>query len=393
MILHKDEIAVPAELPATRAPKLPARDYILIPLTSLLTIACMVVIAEMSSRAIWPEQTLNTCVEKDQFGILHAKPNCTSETKTAESPWVSYHFNACGYRTDAACGPKPAGAIRIVMLGSSISEGLHVVYDQTFAERTAKALEKATGRQVQIENLALATMSPLHVYRRLDEALALHPDLVVYAVAPLDLEHTIDPVELANRNNPLVTLSSPPTLAKNTPIKKLQNLLNDSRAFQIAQHFLFSNTETFLRLYMAYGDKADYLRHPLSAHWKGYFADFDLILADMGSRLNKAGIPFFVMAVPSRQAGALMSVAQRPPHSDAFLFGQEIQDMAARDDFEYVDAIREFSKTPDCDRFFYPVDLHITGEGHALLANVLLRKLYASGIPALKLNDNKPQAN
>lgn len=365
-------------------PKLPARDFIFIPLISLITVIFIFGAAEIATRAFWPEQSEDICVHKDQIGVLRAQPNCTSTTKIPEGPAVTYRFNECGYRTPDSCGVKPIGALRIVMLGSSITEGLHVPYEQTFAERTARAVAQATGRKVQIENLGLATLSPLNCYHKVDEAIALHPDIAVYAVAPFDLDQAMDPLQLANRNHPQAVPQGPLAhYAKPTLLKTLQGALNDSRAFLVAQHFLFSNTETFLRIYMAYGDKADYLRDPLSARWQARYSDFDLVLTDMAARFHQAGIPLLLMAVPSRPEAALLSVSDPPPHSDGYAFDRTLQQMAAKLDVGYVDGIREFAGTPKSDHLFYIVESHITGDGHALLAHALVRKLLDGSVPSI----------
>lgn len=359
------------------------KDYILIPLISLITVLFMFGTAEFATRLMWPEQSDDVCVHKDEFGVLRAQSNCTSQTKIAEGPPVSYHFNECGYRTFDSCGAKPPGTLRIVMLGSSITEGLHVPYEQTFAERTARALTRAAGRKVQVENLGLATLSPLNCYRRVDEAIALRPDVVVYAVAPFDLDQAMDPVQLANRNNPRVVAIGPQAhYAKPTLLKALQRALNDSRTFLVAQHYLFSNTDTFLRIYLAYGDKADYLRQPLSPRWQARYSDFNLVLTDMAERFHRAGIPLLLMAVPSRPEASLLSVEHPPPHTDGFAFDRTLEQMAAKLNVGYVDGISEFAGTSHSDRLFYIVESHITGDGHAVLARALVRNLLNGSVPA-----------
>ncbi len=371
------------ESKSTPIAKLPVRDYILIPLIGLFTFFFLLGASEFSARVVWPEQTNDVCVHTDRFGVLQARPNCTSTTKIAEGPAVKYRFNECGYRTFDSCGAKPAGTLRLVMLGSSITEGLHVPYEQTFAQLTARALAHATGRNVQIENLGLATLSPLNCYHKVDEAIALDPDAVVYAVAPFDLDQTMDPVQLANRNNPRAASTGPLAhYAKPTLLKALQRALNESRTFLVAQHFLFSNTETFLRIYLAYGDKADYLRQPVSARWQARYSDFNLVLTDMARRFHNDGIPLLLMAVPSRPEAALLSVDHPPPHSDAFAFDRTLQQMASKLDVGYVDGVREFAGVRHSDKLFYIVESHITGGGHALLARALVRKCLDGSVPA-----------
>jgi hypothetical protein len=90
------------------------------------------------------------------------------------------------------------------------------------------------------------------------------------------------------------------------------------------------------------------------------------------------------MAVPSREAAALLNAKARPPHTDAFDFSRRLQTMASNLNIGFVDAVQEFAHEPHSDRLFYYVDLHIDGQGHGLLARALERKLLDGSIPAIE---------
>src|SRR5271165_2326722 len=122
--------------------RLPRRDFIILPLISLATIAGLFVATEIGTRLLWPESGLSDCFVTDSVEGLREKPNCEERLKNAEGPWVTYHYNECGNRTYASCGPKPPGAIRIALIGSSTSLGLEIPFEQTFAERAARELSR-----------------------------------------------------------------------------------------------------------------------------------------------------------------------------------------------------------------------------------------------------------
>jgi hypothetical protein len=367
--------------PAGRA-TLPKLDYFLLPLLSLFTIIVLFGAAEVVTRILWPAEDNDVCLVTDSIGSYRARPNCTVRLKNPEGPWATYHYNECGYRTYVPCGPKPPGTIRIALLGSSISQGLDVPYEQTFATRAAFDLARATGHDVQIENLGMQNVSPLYCYRRLGEALALQPDLIVYAITPFDVEQNMDPAALAHRNDPNAMDSKPAVRYPLSWLKLLQYTLNESRAVVMAQHFLFSNTETFVRLFMNYGDKADYLRQPLTPAWQTRFANLNLILTDMAARSHQAGVPLIIMAAPSRPEAALANLADRPPHTNPFTFNRRLGEMAAQTGAAYIDAVDEFSRLPHSEQLFYVVDQHITPEGQAVLSDALVRKCLDGSIPA-----------
>jgi hypothetical protein len=363
---------------------LPRRDYFLIPLLSLMTMLVMFGSAEVASRIKYPEKDYDECRVAGADDPRRAKPNCTVSAKVPEGPWVRYAMNECGYRTPDHCGPKPPGVLRIALMGASMTMAKNVPLEETWGERTRRAISRAAGRKVEIENLGWELLNPLNCYRQLDQVIALKPDAVIYAVNPFDLSRDTDPLQIAHRNDPVLPPHAPPPapLAQGKAIvlrnaaKAVQNLLNESRTFTMAQHFLFSNPDTFLKIYLADGDRADYLRLPFTPAWKTRFAAFNLILTDMAARLHQAGIPFIVMSLPARAQVILVAKGQPyPPGTDPFAFDREIQSFCDRNAVPYLPALKAFSQTPNGDKLFYIVDTHITGEGDAVIARLLVPEL------------------
>jgi hypothetical protein len=103
--------------PSTEA-KLPRRDWILLPLISLLTICFLAASSESLSKRMFSESktsAANGClVKNDPLGGIRGIPNTVCWEKTAEGLLSEYRFNGCGHRAGVECGPKPAGTYRIV---------------------------------------------------------------------------------------------------------------------------------------------------------------------------------------------------------------------------------------------------------------------------------------
>lgn len=291
-----------------------------------------------------------------------------------------------------SCGPKLPGHIRVALLGSSTSLGQNIPNEKTFAQRAALDLSRESGHPVEIENLGFEGLSPLLSYRRLNEALSLHPDLVIYPITPFDLEQKMDPSQLAARNDP-----RPPTKAAvrypMSPMVWVRDRLKESRALLVAQHFLFSNAQTYLSMYMNYGDKADILRIPLSQAWQQRFSDLDLIIADMSARLRQARVPLVLMAIPTRSEAALANRSARFPHTDAFAFSHEIGAIAARHGAVFVDGVSDFSHVPESENFFYIVDGHLDADGQALLARALVRKCLDGSLATFRQKNSAGLSN
>jgi hypothetical protein len=370
---------------ASRHTTPPKRDYFLLPLISLATILLIFGISELLTRVIWAEHKTGSCTVVDPVAGDHFKPNCATRSKNAEGPWTTYQYNECGYRSATSCGPKAPGTIRIAILGSSVSQGLYVPYEQTYFARTASDLSRSCNRPVDVQNLGVPGSSPIYAYRRVQEALALQPDIVVYLIAPFDLEQRIDPEELAERNNSTRTgLQAKPAVHLTlSPMKRLEGTLVESRTVLVAQHFLFQNRDTFLRMYMLYGDKADFLRQPLTPAWQQRYADLDLIIGDMAAKLRAAGVPLVVIPVPSRAEAALLSSRELPANVDPSAFGHQIESIAAKHGADHVDLMQPFGSIPNSENLFYVVDGHVTPEGQQVIAQALSRRLLDGSIPAL----------
>jgi hypothetical protein len=213
------------------------------------------------------------------------------------------------------------------------------------------------------------------VYRRLGEALALNPDVVLFLVTPWDVEQKIDPKQLAERNNPHPAASAPAAAAPPGLLKRLQTSLIQSRTVLVAQHFLFQNEQAFMKLYLLYGDKADFLRQPFTPAWQKRFGDLDVIVGDMAARVQSAGIPLVVVTVPSRAEAVFLSARNLPNGVDPFAFGRAIDQIAARHGADYIYLTQDFSRIPKSDKLFYVVDGHLTGEGQSILSRAIVQKL------------------
>src|SRR5580692_1391746 len=100
----------------------PWRDWLVLPVLTLLTIGLMVTSTELIARRIFTESKTGgrscAAIDDPADGILPT-PNSVCLEKNAETQLVEYRFNSCGHRAGMECGPKLPGTYRIVMTGSS----------------------------------------------------------------------------------------------------------------------------------------------------------------------------------------------------------------------------------------------------------------------------------
>ena len=372
-----------ADLSVSEPGRLPRRDLFLLPLLGVLTIVVMFGVSETVTRLLWPWEYSDACNVQDVTQGLRFKPNCTVRGKIPEGPWITYRYNECGYRSENSCGPKPPGTIRIAILGSSMSQALHVQYEDAFFSRAATGLSRLCDRRIDVQNLGVPGSTPAYADRHVQEVIALNPDVVLYTVVPYDLNQQMLSKGSSEPAGPALSASPAAIQPAVSPLNRLEHLVIQSRTLLVAQHFIFQNRDTFIRTYMMYGDKADYLRQPFTPAWQHRFADFDLTIGDIADRLHGAGVPLVIVAVPSRAQAALLSSPQLPAHVDPFAFGREIQAIASKHGAGYVDLMRPFSRLPNAENLYFVVDGHLTSEGHKVIAEELVQKLQDGSVPAL----------
>ncbi len=365
-----------AESSSFGRPTLPLRDYLLVPLISLVTVLVMFGVAEIVTRRIWVEQDYDECVSAPG-----AQPNvsCTFRAKNAEGPWSDYRYNECGYRSETSCGPKPPGTARIAIVGASASFGYLSPYEQTYFAYVSRELSRSCGFPVDVQNMGRPGTTSEFAFRSTDKALALDPDVILYLIVPYDVEQQFDAPDLNPRSDAKTARTPPLQLSL---MRRIQIMITQSRAVLVAQHFLFQDTDTFLRLYLNYGDKADFLRQPFSERWQTRFANINLVMAGISEKAHARNVPLVLVPLPSRAEAALLSSKNPPPGADSFAFGRQIEKMAREHSAEYVELMEPFSRIPHSERLFYVVDGHATFEGQRVIGQQVVAKLLDGSVPA-----------
>lgn len=358
-------------------PGLPRRDYIILPLLSLLTVVVLFAATEVTTRIFWSSIDRGYCMYFNPVFGPHGKADCTSVVKIPEAPAaVVQRFNHCGYRSQASCGAKTPGTYRIDVLGSSIAEGFMISYEQMLATVMAQDLARTWKRPVEFENLAAEACPPIYSYRHLPEALSLHPDAVVLVVNPWDLEQDVDPKLLAMRDKPLPINRAPAPEVKLSPVQQLQAWTHDSRTMLVAQHYMLQNENTFLKLYvLAGGDHTSFIRYPFDSRWQKRFALTDTLLGEMADKIHAAGAEFLVIGVPERAQVLMAGRHNLPPGVDPYAFTREISIIAKRHGILFVDGLKVFSTAKDREKLFYVVDGHATPIAHRLMGDSIAAKL------------------
>lgn len=364
-------------------PRLSRRDYLVLPLLSVLTIALMLGASEAVTRTIWPEHMEDNCLEHK---TMRHKPNCTVKLKIAEGQEYTKTYNECGYRSDYSCGPKPPDHIRIAFLGSSIAEGDGVAYDKTIAGLTEKRMTQACHRTVEVQNVSAKGLLSMDIYRRTGEALALKPDVLLVTMNPKDTDQLYTDKEMADRNKPLgpaeYRVAHQGILL--ATLHAVARLKLNFRTAVVLEHFVFQDQSRYLKLYLASGDQSDFLRQPFSPLWQKRFQQLDTFLGEMADQAHAQGVPIVFMSSMQRAQVGFLSEKHLPPGVDPYAYERQFEQISAKHGIIDIDAASAFSKYPKSSNLYYAVDQHPIPKGNEIFTDVLTRGLLSSNIPAFE---------
>jgi hypothetical protein len=351
----------------------------MLPLLSILTVIFLSAGLELTARYFFPENLHDVCRVEDSIGFTY-RPNCVSRLKAAEGPWVVNQYNDCGYRTKESCGPKPSGSTRVALIGSSVPEGFLVGYDETFAARAAKDLTEMCGRPVEVQNLGREQCDPVCVLRRVDEALALKPDLLIVALTAQELEFIVpsessDPYTLTSDRSALTGMTDSDLTLR----AEARKVVAGSRGVAVAKYFLFPLR--YRHILLNTGNDI-FLRTPFSSIEERRLESFDLLLGEIARKSRSAKVPLALVLVPGPYHASAVASQNLPANMNPYTLSERLAAISSRYGVRYVDVLEAFRQTPESYKFFY-VNGHMNGKGQTLVSGPLVEQLTQGSSPML----------
>jgi hypothetical protein len=344
------------------------RDYAILALISVATAITLAGFSEISARALFIELS-DSCQATTGIGFV---PNCTSLQKVAEGPVVTNHYNECGFRTAESCGPKPG--IRVAVLGTSISRGYAVAYDESFGARSSVELTKRCRRPVEFQNLSITWTENFAAWdqfdRRVGEALGLNPDVLLFMLAPWDIwkYHVASSSGQPSISAPRKFERLPFYRFLHSVSEYLRDQREQSRAVLILRHLILEDQDTFVRLYLKNGDESDYLRAPFTDAWRRRLEFVDSLIGRLVQQAGSEHVPVVVAFVPFAAHVLLARSSHGEAGIDPFALDHAIEAMTARYDAQYVDIIEPMSRLSHPAQMYYSVNGHPNGKGNAVIA-------------------------
>jgi len=274
----------------------------------------------------------------------------------------------------------------VSVIGASLSYGYGAPYNDIYTTVAANALTRQCGRHVEFQNLGIEDGTLLDVYRRTDDALAIKPDVLLLVAGEGEIGRDISPSELAGRNGPPAVQESEEQSA--APARNLESMrhqlfiqLKQSRAAIVLQHFMYQNPETYAKLYLTYGDKADFMRVPFSPRWEKRLSNFEVILNDQSRKAQAASVPMVMMIAPT-EAQIAVANSHRSLGVDPEAFSQRVSQIATRHGVLAIDLLPSLTGHGDIGSLIYTADGHLTPNGEHVAGDLLQQRLISSGIPA-----------
>ena len=380
---------------STQEPKLPSRDWIILPLLSLLTICFLAVSTESIARLVFSESKtgVGSCIVKDDPSTgARGIPNSVCWEKNPESQWIEYRFNSCGHRAGMECGPKPPDTFRIVMIGSSIALGERVQREKTFAALLPAELSRETGKKVELYNESMGWGFSHSTTLRFNSVLGANPDMILWILAPMDIERTSLVLPTADLD-PYASLSlrakawrrAKDELAANSIAVVASNIFGRTRTALLLRHFLYKSQSQYLKASLVAPDtNMGYLKSELSEEWKTRLIAFDADAGVIEGQAKTAGVPFVATFLPERAQAAMISRGDWPAGYDPCNLDTEIGSIITRHGGTYVDILPAFRNIPNPEQYYLPVDGHPDAGAHAIFARLLAGELANGAVPELQ---------
>jgi hypothetical protein len=288
-----------------------------------------------------------------------------------------------------------------VVIGTSISRGYAVAYSDSFAAKATVALSKHCDRPIEFQNLSIMWRTPFgptwdQFGSRVEEGLALDPDVVMLMLSSWDIWGYRDEAVINSIDDSRATPPGPrrfdrlPFYTELHAVAqfvrsqywqlhgKLQTLQDNSRAILLLRRFIYSDSDTLVRLYLAAGDESDYLRTPFTDAWRIRLNFVDSLIDRLSVDAGKRHVPVVVAFVPLAAHAVLAGSHTAEPDLDAFGLSRTIEAISAEHNAQYIDALYLMSRVARPAEMFYSVDGHPNAEGHAIIADAVISGLLES---------------
>jgi hypothetical protein len=349
-------------------------DWVVVPAVALLTAASCVAGLELAARLVMPERLAETC--QTPTGSFRA--DCVFHMKAAEGPWTTAAFNACGSRSVHPCEALPTED-RVVVIGSSVSRGFAVPYQEMFAPRAEAMLARACATRVVFQNLAIRWPTEpdgaawSNVTAAAHEAAALRPKTIMMFVTPWDLSQYHEDSSAAVPRSGWKATSVFRALSY---IARTVRQARESSRFVLAmRHFLNREDQVYVDDQLRKGDETDYLRSIWSAAWNTRIAMVARFADLVAAEARLAGANFALVYVPFEPDVLLAEHQAVETETNPFALPDRLDAAAASHNWQFIDTLPTFAEADPHHLQFYRINGHPNAAGHVAIARAIAHVL------------------
>lgn len=368
----------------------------------LIIIFLIIIILELFLRFFKPQFTdqsfpkdyVYNCFEKGTFYWLRLKTNstCLIHSTWNSFPDISFTANSLGLR-NPEIEPKKSDKTRILVLGDSMSMGLGVTDEQTFARLTEKSLnEKSIDQKFEVINGSMIGAGPEYYYLFLKNELKfIDPDIIViglyyYNDIAIDVgrpwpETDQDglPLSVKEVDDAYIDEQGSIRLRKSYLPKRFEIpiIRSSNLAALIEDNFIKDNQENLQRIATSkniclYFENC----HDVDENWQKYFKISQSIKQMVNEkRVIQILIPHEIQVIPET---ATEKFRLAPfPRTQISYPNKKITNFLTNINFEYIDMLPFFLRSPS-NRLYLERDDHITSLAHEIIAKALVEKLTSS---------------
>ena len=388
--------------------RLPRRDWILLPLLSLMTIVLLIGSTELIARAkagiVSEQEGMAPCIISDDLSTgVRFVPNSECRDRSMESSWTDYKFNSRGHRAGWEYGPKQQGTYRIVMAGSSIAFGFVVDREKSFAALLPGEISARTGRKVELYNEAMGYAgggTPHSVVVQSDALFAAHPDAILWVLTPYDIENVSSIGWVRSPGQSAARENSPHTHFEQTvakfssalgiksipePVLEWVGRANGQLQFQIyLKQILYESQSLYVNASLSGPpEKIGFVRKNWIPVWTERLRDFDAYAGSLIAKANQSGIPVIAVFMPDAQLAAIVSKGDYPADCDPFKLDRELAASITSHGGTYIDILPEYQRDPISDQKYFRFNGHPDPAGHAKIAKMIAEKITSGAFPPL----------
>jgi GDSL-like lipase/acylhydrolase family protein len=371
--------------------ELPRHDWILLPLLSLLTVSILAGSVEIIARHMFPQ---SKTLAEDCMLFTDSKtgprgiPNSVCWEKIAEGELTENRFNSCGHRAGMECGPKSNGVYRIVMIGTSMTMGMRVPRQKTFAASLPLELSYRTGNKVELYNEAIPYRTPDVWADHFEEVLDESPDLVLWALSPNDLSLHGPRVMLPRELNLSFQMRAwhhiKGTFTKTSFLETMQYAFHHTRTAVLLLDALYSDPQQYVKSSLIASDEnMGYLRAELSRGWQERLQEFATNVSRIERQTKAAGIPLVVVMLPTHVQADMVVSGEWAPGFDPYKLDRELRSIITNSGGTYIDILPDIRNEPRIQNGYYALDVHPNPIGHAIISAALAKQLTSGVVAAL----------